>query len=237
MGVVTTNRALKLEGYFISGIVDKKKVHSPFYSSELYLSPVDVEETFRTFSGVGLGLSKQIIRGELAHIANQQGMVLIRAKNQDDILLARIKNDFNAAFMFGGGTDQGETGTFYLGYIFNDRQNYLHEIGLNLILVTPQPDYSRNPTNSQNSSDGSHPVLYGVEPHGNLFHGNFYGSYKFVSPHFKETLHLGIDSQKLARKLQNALHDSFGLFPRFAWDKDAKNKIYFQSKSSLTHVF
>jgi hypothetical protein len=241
-GAFTKGKSLNLEGYFITGSSGNRK-NVPYYSSDFIMPSFAMNQNglqgeFPTFSGGGLGVIKTIIKGGVKHLANQQWIILVRARTAANrLIITRIKNDFKVGFLRGGGTDHGQTGSFYAGYSILDNNNCTHTIGANFDMFTPKADYGRNPTNNINSSDGSHPVLYTLKPFGNLFHGNLFGSYHFLSPYFAQYIGLGIDSQKLGGNVQNILHDSFGLYPRYPWDMTKRNKLFIQLKSTLTNGY
>jgi hypothetical protein len=241
-GAFTKGKSLNLEGYFIIGSSGNRK-NVPYYSSDFLMPSFAKYQNgpqgeFQTFSGGGLGVRKTTIKGDVKHLANQQWIILVRARTSANrLIIGRIRNDFKYGLLRGGGTDLGETGSFYVGYSLLDNNSFTHTIGANFALFTPKPDYSKNPTNNINSSDGSHPVLYTLKPFEDLFHGNFFGSYHFLSPFFGQYIGLGMDSQKIGGKVQNYLHDSFGLYPRYPWDMTKRNKLFIQLKSTLTNGY
>ena len=206
------------------------------YVSNLYRPNYGLANNINTFSGFGIGAKRYFFKKDLNHFSNQQAIVVGRVKTKNGMVVFRTNNDFKTPLFRGGGTDQGETGTFYLGYSQVEGQQ-VHTLSLNLNLITPVPDYSRNPDNPENSEYGMRAVLYGVAPHENLFHGNFYLGYVYQEGMFNQAVELGVDSQKWGGFLQNILHDSFGLYPRFGWDMEAKNKLYFQTTGTANATF
>ncbi len=206
------------------------------YVSNLYSSNYNLDNNINTFSGFGIGAKRYFLKKDLKHFSNQQALIVGRIKTKKGMVVFRTNNDFKTTLFRGGGTDQGETGRFYLSYSHVEGQQ-VHTLSLNLNLITPVPDYSRNPDNPVNSEYGMRAVLHGIAPHDNLFHGNFYVGYVYQEGMFNQTVELGVDSQKWGGFLQNILHDSFGLYPRFGWDMKAKNKLYFQTMGTANATF
>jgi hypothetical protein len=136
-------------------------------------------------------------------------------------------NDLRESVLKGGATDYGQTASFMLQYstINNDR---LTQIGLGLDLFTPQPDFSKAPSNPQNSDEGRHRVWYTSAPWENLFAGNLFVEVTHQSAERAISAKLGADSHRLGAFLQNSIHDEFGVLPRFPWAVEQSEKAFFE---------
>ncbi len=181
------------------------------------------------FNGFGIGLNGNQQFGKLKKFSNQQGNMLGYVSNKNFNLHFNFSNDFKSGFFRGKGCDKGETGSFIVK-IAQIREPFIDVFGGGILLFTPEPDYSVNPTSSKNSDNDSKIVLPGTKPYEKLFHGNFYAFYSRTSPDFSAQIDLGVDSKKVGASLQNLLHDSFGLYPRFEWPVEEKNKMLVQIK-------
>lgn len=234
-GVKTKGSVFSWESYVILG-ADNDSSQQPFYTGDLSMNERNINQPLTAMVyGVGLGVNQTFIKGELKDLANRQGIFITRVKLSNRPLTVRIQNDFRAFLFFGSGTDQGRTGNGHITYAFFDHNRYLHEIGIHVALFTPVPDYSKNPTDLLNSDYESKPVLSTLAPFKSLFHGNFYFSHIMASAYFNQQFELGVDSQHWGAKVQNMIHDGFGLYARFPWEVNKKNQLYFQSQSSMTY--
>lgn len=229
------NKTVYLETYGVIGGA-KSTASLLFNSSDLALPYMhSASRGFHTFSGGGLGVKKTLIGGELKPLSNQQAIIIARVVYPNYVYVFRMQNDFRIwPILYGSGTDQGETGNARLGIYWKDNR-VIQTAGFNVALITPVPDYSKNPDNKLNSNNSSRAVLHSKGPFKNLYHGNFFLDYGYYSETFRGNVSLGIDSQKLGGGLQNAFHDSFGLYPRFGWNVQQKSKLYFQIKAGVGH--
>ena len=235
-GVFTSHINFIWEGYILSGI--KKNTPELFYSGTLNSANFNTNTPLNSFGAIGFGMLRSYTSGRLSPFNKKLGSLIVRSSfNDNRIGLIRMSNDFKGGPFLGGGTDQGETGALDVNYYYQDSSlENIQQWGLTLSLFTPVPDYGKNPDNLKNSDLSSRPVLYGKAPFENLFHGNLFLSYGYTSKHMQYRGHLGLDSKKLGAFTQNKLHDSFGLYPRFAWPKEEKDQIYFQLETSRIYV-
>ena len=158
----------------------------------------------------------------------------MRFSNANHSIDITFMNDFRFGNLFNGeGTDYGETGGLVIGLTTINSALKAYRIGIGLELFTPKPDYSRTPNNIINSDDGRKNVWNTQVPYKNLFYANafVFGSYRdeFTAAFAKA----GLNSQKLGAYVQNKLHDSFGLNPRFPWDVAAKDKLVIEGTVSV----
>lgn len=181
------------------------------------------------FWGIGLGSNLNIISGSLKKFSNKQATMLIRVSNNAYTFNIVYANDVSVGIMDASGTDKALTGNLYIDYAYINN-NALQSVGIALDMFTPEPDYSRLPRNLVNSSGGSYNVLYGTKPYENLFHGNLYLRSTYQTSFYRGELKLGVDSKKFGALVQNTLHDSFGLYPRFGWNIEEKDKLYIEFK-------
>lgn len=186
------------------------------------------------FYGLGFGIEKEFLPNNLKSFNQQLGKLLLRISNANHSINIQFKNDFRVGTFFKGeGTDFGSTGSMRISYsnVLNSLETY--HIGLGVSLFTPIPDYSRTPVNSINSDDGSKNVWYTLSPYQNHFYSNIYtfGGYQneLYSTYFK----IGLNSEKLGAYIQNTLHDSFGLNPRFPWNVISKDLFFFEINGSV----
>lgn len=235
-GVFAKHLNFLWEGYWLTGIQHSEPTF--FYAGTLNSLPLEnLRQTWNPFNGIGFGIQRSYSKGRLAPFDKKLGVLILRNSWDNHVNIIRSSNDFRGGPFRGGGTDQGETGAFAIAhYIQNTTTEEIHQLGVDLSLFTPVPDYARNPENIVNSDLGSHPVLYGKKPFDKLFLGNLFVSYGYVHKNWRQKLAMGVDSKKLGAFTQNKLHDSFGLYPRFAWPTNQKDKLYFQLESSYMYV-
>ena len=191
-------------------------------------------ENKQHFYGIGFGFEKEFLPKELSTFNQRLGKLLLRFSNGDNSVNIQFKNDLRGGNLFyGDGTDFGKTGMLKLSYssIVNPRET-MH-VGMALSLFTPNQDYSRTPNNRINSDDGSKNVWYTKTPYKNLFYANIYAFGGYQNSSFSSTLKVGMNSEKLGAFVQNTLHDSFGLNPRFPWSVDKKDKLFLELNSSI----
>lgn len=185
------------------------------------------------FSGLGFGFQKEFLPKELDHFTNKRGKLLMRFSNADHAIDIAFMNDFRFGKLFNGaGTDFGETGALVIGFTQIQSPSQAYRAGIGIELFTPKPNYSRTPNNPINSDDGRKNVWHTVSPYPDLFYANAFafGSYQDVN--FSAFAKAGLNSQKLGAYVQNMLHDSFGLNPRFPWNITARDKIIIEGAVS-----
>lgn len=186
-----------------------------------------------SFLGLGFGYEKEILPTELSVYNLRRGKFLVRYSNNNSNLHMAFLNDFKAGKLFyGEGTDYGETGTLVMGFTQKKFQDAF-QIGYGITLFTPPADYERSPRNQINSDFERKNVWFLQKTAPQLFYANAYifGSYQKES----YSLHakLGIESHKMGAKIQNKLHDGFGLNPRYPWNTEKKNNIYYELETAL----
>ncbi len=186
------------------------------------------------FKGVGIGFEKELFNNDLKSYSIRRGKVIMRYSSSNYSIHMIFLNDFRFGALFNGeGTDYGETGTFIIGYtkVINTKEVY--QAGVGLSLFTPQANYSLAPRNPVNSDDGRKNVWFVRDPYSRHFYSNIYlfGTYQndIYTFHSK----LGMNSEKLGAYIQNKLHDGFGLNPRFPWNIEAKDKLYYEIETAL----
>ena len=185
-----------------------------------------------SFNGFGIGVDVNLQFGTLKKFSNKRGNFLGLFSQKQTMIHFNFSNDFKSGFFRGKGGDMGETGSLMLK-IAQLQSNYIDIYGVGLALFTPEPDYSKNPTQQKNSDDESAIVLPSTTPFENLYHGNIFGSFSRTSNYYSIALKLGVDSKKTGANIQNWLHDTFGLYPRFEWPVDEKNKLLFECATGV----
>lgn len=188
----------------------------------------------QNFYGLGFGFEKEFLPDQLRVFNQRIGKFLMRFSNGNNSLNIQFKNDFRAGKLFyGEGTDFGKTGALKISYssVLNTKEVFY--AGVAISLFTPNANYSKTPNNHTNSDDGSKNVWYTKAPFKNLFYANIYAFGGYQKENFSATLKAGMNSQKLGAFVQNTLHDSFGLNPRFPWDISAKDKLFIEFNSSI----
>lgn len=155
------------------------------------------------------------------------------SNNNTNIHLAFL-NDFKIGKLFNGeGTDYGETGTLLIGLSQKRNVEEAYQIGYGVTLFTPPPNYSRSPRNIKNSDLGNKNVWYTVTEAPQIFYANSYvfGSYQLN----QYWLHgkLGKESNTMGARIQNKIHDGFGLNPRYPWNIAKKDQLYYEMEAAL----
>lgn len=178
------------------------------------------------FSGIGFGFQKEFLPKNLNHFNLKQGKILMRFSNANHALDITFTNDFKFGRLFNGeGTDYGKTGSLIIGFTKIESRFEAYRVGLGIELFTPKPNYAKTPNNNINSDDGRKNVWHTVSPYQNLFYANAFAFGSFQDEYYSVYSKAGINSQKLGAFVQNTLHDSFGLNPRFPWDVTANDKL------------
>lgn len=226
----------KSYNYEIFGMVGSGSNHNLIGSSASNTNNTvlyDISEN-SNFKGIGFGFEKEILPNNLKIYNNRRGKFLMRySKNNVNIHLAFL-NDFKAGkIMYGEGTDYGETGTLILGLTKANGFSDIYQMGLGITLFTPQPNYSLLPRNRKNSDEGRENVWFTNTNYPETFYANTYAFGTYQNDYYTIHSKLGKNSQKMGAYIQNKLHDGFGLNPRFPWDTNAKDKLYYEVQASV----
>jgi len=189
------------------------------------------------FNGLGFGFRKDFLPKDLKSYGTRRGQFIMRFGNADHSMHAVFSNDFKIGNVFNGQrTDYAATGSFTVGFAQIRNSNNVYQAGLGVELFTPQPDYSRSPRNKRNSDDGRKNVWFTLPPFKDLFYGNLYTFGTYQDKNYELHSKLGINSQWMGAYLQNKLHDGFGLNPRFPWNVEAKDKLFYEVAGSINHT-
>ncbi|MEM9620570.1 MAG: hypothetical protein AAF993_02905 [Pseudomonadota bacterium] len=183
------------------------------------------------YAGIGFGISRDQPSGSLRKFGVRQGQAIIRVAAGDHSLHLNFANDLRIGPFRGAASDEGPTGSLHLGYASTDGAS-LRQFGLGLELFTPVPDYSTSPDNPQNSEDGAKRVWFTTPPWENLFYANLYVQAGRQRDNQIWSARLGVDSMQLGALIQNTIHDSFGLYPRYPWPVQAANQAYVEVTAS-----
>ena len=193
-----------------------------------------VEQQDACFYGLGFGVEKEFLPGKLNVFDQRLGKLLMRFSQDQHSFNFAIKNDVRSGNTFlGEGTDFGNTGQLEMTYFSVRNHREVLRLGVGILLFTARPDYSRTPNNALNSDDGSKNVWHTLSPFHDLFYGNMYVLGGFQQRDASMLLKFGINSQKTGAWIQNTLHDSFGLNPRFPWDVSSKDKFFYEAQGTL----
>ena len=158
----------------------------------------------------------------------------MRFSNANHSIHLAFLNDFKFGSLFNGErTDYATTGSLHIGFTNINNQQSAYQIGLALDVFTPQPNYALSPRNPLNSDDGRKNVWFTLPPFKDLFYSNLYAYASYQDEHYLIHGNLGINSQKIGAFVQNTLHDSFGLNPRFPWNVASKDKLYYQVSGNI----
>jgi len=188
------------------------------------------------FNGIGFGFQKEFLPKNLAHFNQKRGKLLLRFSNAQHSFDITFINDFKFLLFNGDATDFGDTGALTIGYTQIVSRDNIYRAGIALELFTPKPNYSRTPENPINSDDGRKNVWYTEAPFDSLFITNLYAFGQYQDEHYSAFAKAGLNSQKLGAHIQNTLHDSFGLNPRFPWDVTAKDKVIIEIGGSIHNI-
>ena len=185
------------------------------------------------FNGIGFGFQKEFFPGQLSYFNQRRAKIILRFSNNEHSLDFVFLNDLRFGRLFyGAGTDFGNTGSFRIGYSKIEEDNKLYRVTLGVALFTPKPDYIKTPNNIKNSHDGRKNVWYTKEPYNNTFYTNLSASGYYQDEFYSLFAKTGLNSQKLGAFIQNTLHDGFGLNPRFPWNTDANDKLFYEIGAS-----
>ena len=190
------------------------------------------------FNGVGFGFQKEFLPGDLKAFNLRRGKILMRFSDNNQSYKIIFSNDFRFYPLFNGqGTDYGQTGGIEFGFSRIESRTEAYQIGLGLELFTPKADYTRTPINPINSDDGRKNVWYTSSPLSRLFYSNLYALGSYQNRHVESSLKIGLNSKKLGAYIQNTLHDSFGLNPRFPWRVDEKDQLLIDASLSVFNTW
>lgn len=184
------------------------------------------------FGGFGFGVNKDFLPGNLRKFNSRRGNFLLRYSNSNYAFNLNFSNDMNAGPLKGQGTDLGATGSLIITAV-EIRRYELRRIGVGLDVFTPEADYLHVPRNQINSDDGWRNVWFNSNPYEDLFHANLYIDARFQNNAYAWAGKLGIDSPKIGAYVQNSIHDSFGLYPRFSWPVQQKARLFYEFSSNL----
>ncbi|NIJ44686.1 hypothetical protein FHR24_001125 [Wenyingzhuangia heitensis] len=183
------------------------------------------------FYGIGFGFEKQFLPKSLDEFEQRIGRLLMRFSNKNHSVGFSFKNDLKIGNLFyGDATDFGNTGSLYLTYSNAKRFDEIHQFGFAIELFTPQQDYTKIANNILNSDDGRKNVWHTTGLHKNTFYANGYLQYKLQKNNGVYKINTGVESPKMGAYIQNKLHDSFGLNPRFPWNVKRKHNFYIQGE-------
>ena len=193
------------------------------------------DERSQQFYGFGFGFEKEFLPANLNEFDQRLGKFLLRLSNAQHSINVQFKNDFRFGKVINGqGTDYGNTGHLRISYSEYRSPFRAFHLGIGLQLFTPEADYSLTPDNTaHNSADGSKPVWHTKGKYSKLFYANLYGYGSYQEDGVYAFAKAGLNSQKLGAFVQNTLHDSFGLNPRFPWDVTASDRIFIETGASL----
>lgn len=185
------------------------------------------------FKGLGFGFQRELLTRQLEEYSPRRGSLLLRFSENDHSLQVAFRNDFRFGKLFNGqATDYGATGSLLISYSRITAINKAYLAGIGIALFTPKADYSRTPKNQLNSDDGRKNVWYVKTPYEKVFYTNLYAYGAYQDQGFSLAGSLGVNSQKLGAYIQNRIHDSFGLNPRYPWDVTAKDLLFYELKAS-----
>ena len=179
------------------------------------------------FYGTGITIILNKITGDLSKFQNQQGGIIFRFSEKKNSISFNMVNDISAWPFSKSGSDKGNTARGILSYT-TIKGFELYGFGFGLDMFTPEADYGKAPRGTVNDEDGMVAVLINTKPYDNLFHLNLFTSivYQNQTENINLDWRVGVDSYKSGAFIQNAIHDSFGLFPRFSWPRTKRAKFY-----------
>lgn len=186
------------------------------------------------FKGLGFGFQRELLTSQLKDYTPRRGSLLLRFSENEHSFQVAFRNDLRLGKVFNGqATDYGETGSLLISYsrITSNHTAYLAGIGIELF--TPKADYSKTPSNLINSDDGRKNVWFMSAPYEKVFYANLYAFGNYQGQWHALAGSLGVNSQKLGAYIQNTIHDSFGLNPRYPWDVVARDLFFYELKASV----
>ena len=202
--------------------------------SQYNLSVLYDEKQNNSFYGLGFGFEKQFLPHQLKEFQQRLGRLMLRLSEGNTSYDLSFKNDLRIGGLFyGDATDYGDTGSLYVNYTKAIDPVNIHQLGFVIQLFTAKPDYNKIANNTINSHDGRKNVWHTTGVYKNTFFANAYLKYKRQTHHIVYQLNTGIESNKLGAEIQNRLHDSFGLNPRYPWNVSNKKGWYIEGSSQL----
>jgi len=205
---------------------NKNLLVSTFMTDGPYLGTLENDQFFY---GFGFGVEKEYLPGELNVFDQRLGKFLMRFSQENNTVNVELKNDVRSGNLFlGEGTDFGVTGMLEITYCTIRSNSEMYHFGIGVSLFTARADYSLTPNNPLNSDDGGKNVWHTKSPYPRLFYANLYALGGYQNETFQGIIKTGMNSQKMGAYIQNTLHDSFGLNPRFPWNVSAKDRWMFE---------
>lgn len=188
------------------------------------------------FNGLGFGFRKDYLPSDLKSYGIRRGQFIMRFSNSDHSIHTVFSNDFKFGAIFNGQrTDYATTGSLTIGFAQIQNNYSVYQGGVGLALFTPQADYSKSPRNSMNSDDGRKNVWFTLPPFKDLFYANLYAFGTYQDENYQLHSKLGVNSQWIGAYIQNTLHDGFGLNPRYPWNVEEKDKLFFEITGSAIY--
>lgn len=193
------------------------------------LSSLDTQTFFKDgdaepFIGIGFGIKDERNPELLDDLLHRTGKVYVRFADNNYSYHAGFSNDLRESLFRGNARDYGQTASFDAGFA-QGKSGQIQQYKFGFDLFTPKPDFNQEPNNTINSADGRKRVWFTQAPLKDIFNGNFYFSALQINDNKSWKASLGTDSKKLGAKLQNTIHDGFGLMPRFPWPVEEPNKL------------
>lgn len=193
------------------------------------LSSLDTQSFFKEgdaepFLGVGFGVKDELNPKQLDDLIHRTGKVYVRFSDNNYSYHAGFSNDLRESVFRGNARDYGQTASFDFGFA-QGKRDQIQQYKLGVDLFTPKPDFNKAPSNTINSADGRKRVWFTQSPLKDVFNGNFYFSASQINDNKSWKATVGTDSKKWAAKLQNMIHDEFGLMPRFPWPVEQPNTL------------
>ena len=189
------------------------------------------------FNGLGFGFGKDYLPRDLKSYGIRRGQFIMRFSNADHSIHAVFSNDFKFGAIFNGQrTDYATTGSLTVGVTQIQNGYRVYQGGLGVALFTPQADYSRSPRNNINSDDGRKNVWFTLPPFKDLFYANLYAFGTYQDENYELHSKIGVNSQWMGAYIQNTLHDGFGLNPRYPWNVEEKDQLFFEITGSVIYT-
>lgn len=186
------------------------------------------------FKGLGFGFQRELLPNKLSVYTPRRASIMVRVSNDEHSFQLAFRNDLKLGNIINGqATDYAATGSLVLSYSNITSFHSAYLAGVAFDVFTPQPDYSKTPINRINSDDGRRNVWFVLPPFENLFYANLYGFGTYQDQFYALGGSLGVNSSKLGAYVQNTLHDSFGLNPRYPWDVAEKDTFYYELRGGI----